>query len=142
MKTANDLLRGKGNEVFELGPDALVYDAIKLMSDKGVGALMIIEGGRLVGVISERDYARKVILKGLSSKKTRVRDIMTSKVITAGPDENLEHCMGLMTNKRFRHLPIVVGDQLIGVISMGDIVKSIMTEQLNTIVELERYIRG
>ncbi len=142
MKTANDVLRAKGNRVFELGPDATVYEAVKLMSKRGVGALMITEGSKLVGVISERDYARKVILKGLSSKKIRVREIMTSKVISASPEENVEHCMGLMTEKRFRHLPIMMGEQLLGVISMGDIVKSIMTDQKNTIVELERYIRG
>ena len=121
---------------------ATAAEAAARMRDKGVGALMITEGRKLVGVISERDYARKVILKGLSSKKTHVRDIMTSGVYSAEPEENVEQCMALMTEKRFRHLPIIAGEQLLGVISMGDIVKSIMTDQKNTIVELERYIRG
>lgn len=142
MNKVSDLLENKGDEVWSIGPDASVFDAIKLMADKGVGALMVMEGTKIVGVISERDYARKVILMGLSSRETQVKEIMTTRVVYANPEKTVEECMALMTDKRIRHLPIMDGEQLTGVISIGDLVKSIIAEQQFTIEQLERYISG
>lgn len=142
MNKVSDLLENKGEEVWSIGPDASVYDAIKLMAEKGVGALMVTEGTKVVGVISERDYARKVILMGLSSRETKIRDIMTTHVVYADPEHTVEECMALMTDKRIRHLPIMDGEKLAGVISIGDLVKSIIAEQKFTIEQLERYIVG
>jgi CBS domain-containing protein len=140
MKTLKQLLDAKGREVHTITPDARVFDALKLMADKGVGALIVTEGGRIAGVISERDYARKVILHGKSSHELKVRDIMTSKVITVHPGQTVEECMVLMTEKRIRHLPVTEGDRLIGVLSIGDLVKEVIAEQQQTIHELESYI--
>jgi CBS domain-containing protein len=142
MKTVKDLLEDKGHNVWSIGPGDSVYDAIELMADKEVGALMVMEGTKLVGVISERDYARKVILKGHSSKNTQIKEIMTTHVMYAQPDQTVEECMALMTEKRIRHLPILEGGQLLGVISIGDLVKSIIAEQQFIIEQLERYISG
>ncbi len=142
MKTVKDLLEDKGHNVWSIGPGDSVYDAIELMADKEVGALMVMEGTKLVGVISERDYARKVILKGHSSKNTQIKEIMTTHVMYAQPDQTVEECMALMTEKRIRHLPILEGGQLLGVISIGDLVKSIIAEQRFIIEQLERYISG
>lgn len=142
MKRVGDILEVKGNDVWSIEPGASVYDAMKLMADKEVGALMVIEGTMLAGIISERDYARKVILEGRSSRTTQVREIMTSRVVYAQPEQNIEECMVLMTERRVRHLPVIDGGRLIGVISMGDLVKSIITEQKFIIEQLERYIGG
>ncbi len=142
MKSARQLLDAKGSDVWSVHPDAAVYDAIEMMADKGVGALMVLDGGALVGVISERDYARKVILRGRSSKDTAVKEIMTARVIYARPDQTVEDCMGLMTDKRIRHLPIVDGEELLGVVSIGDLVKSMLAEQQFVIQQLEQYISG
>ena len=142
MKTVKDLLEDKGHNVWSIGPGDSVYDAIELMADKEVGALMVMEGTKLVGVISERDYARKVILKEHSSKNLQVKEIMTTHVMYAQPDQTVEECMALMTEKRIRHLPILEGGQLLGVISIGDLVKSIIAEQRFIIEQLERYIGG
>lgn len=142
MKRVKDILEVKGRDVWSIEPGASVYDAMKLMADKGVGALMVIEGAKLVGVISERDYARKVILEGRSSRTTQVREIMTSHVLYAQPEQNIEECMALMTDKRVRHMPVMDEGQLVGVISIGDLVKSIITEQKFIIEQLERYISG
>ncbi len=142
MKSARQLLEAKGSDVWSVHPDAAVYDAIEMMADKGVGALMVLDGGALVGVISERDYARKVILLGRSSKDTAVKEIMTARVIYARPDQTVEDCMGLMTDKRIRHLPIVDGEELLGVVSIGDLVKSMLAEQQFVIQQLEQYISG
>ena len=142
MKSARELLEAKGSDVWSVHPDAAVYDAIEMMADKGVGALMVLDGGALVGVISERDYARKVILRGRSSKDTAVKEIMTARVIYARPDQTVEDCMGLMTDKRIRHLPIVDGEELLGVVSIGDLVKSMLAEQQFVIQQLEQYISG
>lgn len=142
MKRVRDILEVKGNDVWSIEPGASVYDAMKLMADKEVGALMVIEGAMLVGVISERDYARKVILEGRSSRTTQVREIMTSRVVCAQPEQNIEECMVLMTERRVRHLPVIDGGRLIGVISMGDLVKSIIAEQKFIIEQLEQYIGG
>jgi CBS domain-containing protein len=140
MKTLKQLLEAKGGGVYTIEPGARVFDALKLMADKGVGALIVSEGGRIAGVISERDYARKVILHGKSSHELQVRDIMTSKVITVHPGQTVEECMALMTEKRIRHLPVAEGERLIGVLSIGDLVKEVIAAQQQTIQQLESYI--
>ena len=142
MTKVKDILATKGNEVCSIDPDASVYDAMKRMAEKGIGALLVMEGTRVVGVISERDYARKVILEGRSSRTTQVREIMTSRLVYAEPEQNIEECMVVMTERRVRHLPVIDGGRLIGVISIGDLVKSIITEQRFIIEQLERYISG
>ncbi|HWP57745.1 MAG TPA: CBS domain-containing protein [Candidatus Acidoferrales bacterium] len=140
MTRVKDVLAVKGSAVYSIAPDASVYDAMKLMADKGIGALIVMEGEKVVGVISERDYARKVILQGRSSRTTQVREIMTSQVLYAQPEQNIEECMAVMTEKRVRHLPVLEGGKVIGVISIGDLVKSIISEQKFIIEQLERYI--
>lgn len=142
MKTVNDILRSKGQDVWSIGPDASVYDAIRTMADKKVGALMVMESDRVVGVISETDYARKVILKGRSSPGTPVREIMTTRVVYIEPHQDIEDAMVIITEKRVRHLPVINEGKLVGVISIGDVVKSIIDEQRFTIEQLERYISG
>jgi len=142
MKTLRQLLQAKGGVVHSIAPDARVIDALKLMADRDIGALVVIDGGRLAGILSERDYARKVILKGKSSHDIPVREIMTEKVLTVKPDETVEECMALMTSKRVRHLPVAEGDQLIGLLSIGDLVKEVIAAQEQTIKELETYIHG
>lgn len=142
MKTVGQLLALKGNEVFTIEPSSTVYDAIKVMADHNVGALPVTEGDRLVGIFSERDYARKVILKGKASPTTTVAEIMTENPICVYPDQTVEQCMALMTGKAIRHLPVLEGDELIGMISIGDLVKSIIEEQEFIIDQLGRYIQG
>lgn len=142
MNTIKTLLRKKGGDVWSVPPDASVYDAIHLMAEKAIGALLVMESTRLVGVISERDYARSVILKGRSSEKTHVKEIMSANVITATRQNSIEDCMGLMTQHRIRHLPILEDDAVVGVVSVGDLVKAIISDQQETINELERYIHG
>jgi CBS domain-containing protein len=136
------LLRQKSGQVWSIGPDATVYDAIEMLADKGVGALVVLEGDELAGVISERDYARKVILKGHSSKDTLVKDIMTRDVVTVSPQDTVEHCMAIMTDKRIRHLPIVEGGKVVSVISIGDVVKWTISAQEEAIQQLENYVTG
>jgi CBS domain-containing protein len=140
MTRVRDILAVKGHDIWSVEPDTSVYDAIKLMADKGIGALLVLKDRQLVGIISERDYARKVILQGRASKTTPVSEIMTSRVIYAYPEQNIEECMALMTDKRIRHLPVLDQGQLIGVISIGDLVKSIIVEQKFIIEQLEKYI--
>lgn len=142
MTTVAQLLRAKGNDAWSIAPDASVYDAIKMMADKGVGALLVITGPTLVGVVSERDYARKVILLGKSSRETPVREIMTDKVFYVGPDQTVEECMALMTAKRIRHLPVLTDNQVAGIISIGDLVKTVISAQETRIQQLETYIAG
>ncbi len=142
MKTVKQILEAKGHDVWSIPPDASVYDALTLMADKEVGALLVLEAGRLVGIISERDYARKVILRGKSSLDTPVREIMTQRVICVRPEQTIEECMALMTEKRIRHLPVLVDDQVIGVISIGDLVKAVIAEKDFLITQLEKYIAG
>lgn len=142
MTTVNQLLKHKGHSVWSVAPNASVYEALESMAEKGVGALVVLHDGKLAGIFSERDYARKVILKGRSSKDTPVREIMTEKVYYLKPDQTVEDCMALMTEKRIRHLPVVVDDQVVGLISIGDVVKSIISEQKFMIEKLEQYITG
>jgi len=142
MRTVRDILETKGHDVWSIEPSALVYDAMKLMADKEIGALLVLEGAKLTGIVSERDYARKIILQGRSSLTTEVREIMTSRVVYVEPERNVEECMALMTDKRIRHLPVVEAGQLCGVISIGDLVKAIIAEQQFIIQQLERYITG
>lgn len=142
MKRVRDILTRKGTDVWSISPSASVYEAMKLMADKGIGALLVMEGEKLVGIISERDYARKVILQGRSSRTTSVEEIMTSRVAYAEPGQNIEECMAVMTEKRIRHLPVMEAGQVRGVISIGDLVKSIIDEQKFIIEQLERYITG
>jgi CBS domain-containing protein len=140
MTKVRDILALKGEDVWSVTPDSSVYDAMKLMAEKGVGALMVILDGEVLGVISERDYARKVILQGRASRTTQVKEIMTTQVLYAHPEQNIEQCMVLMTEKRVRHLPVWDEGRLVGVISIGDLVKSIITEQRFLIEQLEKYI--
>ena len=140
MKTIRQLLQAKGNRIFTIGPDARVFDALRLMAEKDVGALVVMDGDRLAGIISERDYARKVTLHGKSSHEIQVCEIMTGKVITVEPGQTVEECMALMTNKRIRHLPVTDGGQLIGLLSIGDLVKEVIADQEQTIRQLESYI--
>jgi CBS domain-containing protein len=142
MKRIQTLLKKKGYDVWRIAPDASVYDAIHLMAEKGVGALIVMDGQKLVGVISERDYARKIILEGRSSENTKISEIMSTEVITVGPDSRIEECMAMMTERRIRHLPVLDGDELLGVISLGDLVKYIIAEQQFVIEQMERYIAG
>jgi CBS domain-containing protein len=138
----SDILSTKGGNVWSIEPGASVFDAMKLMAEKGVGALIVRQGERVAGVISERDYARKVILEGRSSPTTQVREIMTAHVLYAGPEQTVEECMAVMTDKRVRHLPVLEQGRLIGVISIGDLVKAIISEQQFRIEQLEQYIKG
>jgi len=142
MKTVKDLLRTKGQAIWSIDADASILDALKLMAAKEIGALMVMVGGQITGIVSERDYARKVVLHGKSSKDTPVREIMTRKVLYLRPEQTVEECMALMTDKHIRHMPVLDGDQMIGVVSIGDIVKSIISEQQFLISHLENYIRG
>lgn len=140
--TVNEILSRKGSDVWSVTPQTTVFDAIKLMSDKNVGALPVLDGQRLAGIVSERDYTRKVILKGRSSKETATQDVMSSELVVAKPDDPIVGCMRLMAEKRIRHLPILEGEKMIGIISMGDLVKWIISAQTAAIDQLEKYITG
>jgi CBS domain-containing protein len=143
MKKVKDILDSKVNaDTHSVAPDALVWDAIKLMSEKSVGALLVIENKQLVGVVSERDYMRKVALMGRASQTTEVREIMTPKPFTVTPDESTEVCIELMTEKRIRHLPVVDNNNVFAMLSIRDLLENIMDEQKHLIVQLEQYIRG
>ncbi len=140
MKQVKHILATKGYDVWSTAPDASVFEALELMSAKQAGALVVIEGGRVVGMISERDYARKVILKGKTSRETPVKEIMTSRVIYTTPDQTIESCMALMTENHIRHLPVMIDERLIGIVSIGDLVKAIISDQKALIQQLENYI--
>jgi CBS domain-containing protein len=143
VKTAAEILKSKPDQtVHTIRPTASVFDAVKLMAEKNVGALLVMEGEQIVGIITERDYARKTILMGRASKETPVRDIMTSEVMYVRPGHTSEECMALMTENRLRHLPVIDGGKLLGLISIGDLVKDIISEQRYIIDQLEHYIRG
>ena len=142
MKTVKQILDAKGHDVWSINPDTSVFDAIKMMAEKEIGVLLVTDGGKPVGMISERDYARKVIIKGRSSQETLTKDIMTTAVIYTHPDQSIEECMSLMTEKCIRHLPVIDGEQLLGMISIGDLVKAIIAEQQGMIEQLEHYISG
>ena len=142
MKLVKQLLDTKGRDILSISPDASVLDAIKVMAEKAVGALVVLQDSALAGVVTERDYARKVILKGRSSKSTLVSEIMTPKVITTTGDNTVEECMNLMTDRRIRHLPVVDGETVIGIISIGDLVKAVIADQKAEIEHLEHYISG
>jgi len=138
MRSVQELLQAKGHGVWSIGPEASVYDALRLMADKDVGALLVLEAGKLVGVISERDYARKVILQGKASKTTPVSEIMTAQVVCAQAGQTIEEAMVLMTNRRIRHLPVLDGERLVGVVSIGDVVKAIALNGKQTFDQLSR----
>jgi CBS domain-containing protein len=142
MMTVRDVLERKGKEIWSIAPDASVYDAVGLMAEKGIGALLVIEDERLCGIVSERDYARKVVLRGRSSSETQVRDIMTDRVLYVGQERSIEECMALMTEKRVRHLPVMEDDRLVGILSVGDVIKAIVSQQEFIIEQLENYIKG
>ncbi|MBO9153884.1 CBS domain-containing protein [Chitinophaga sp. GCM10012297] len=143
MGRVRNILVGKGHAVYSVHPDSTVYEALKVLVDKNVGALVVLDKDRFLGIFSERDYARRVILKGRASKETTIREIMTEHPITVTEDETIENCMCKMTDKRIRHLPVVdEGGRLIGVISIGDVVKYMMDEQKHIIENLECYING
>ncbi|HVI25913.1 MAG TPA: CBS domain-containing protein [Xanthomonadaceae bacterium] len=140
MRTVRQLLEAKAPEVFAIGPDAPVIDAVALMAEKRIGALLVMQGGRLVGILSERDYARKVVLQGRSSRDTAVRDIMTRDVVSVGLDDSSDRCMQIVTERRIRHLPVLDGDAVLGVVSIGDLVKAVIEDQQMELEQLQRYI--
>ena len=143
MKTAAEILKSKAEQaVHTIAPGDSVFDAVKLMADKNIGALLVMEADRIAGIVTERDYARKIVLMSRSSKETPVREIMTAEVMYVHPGQTSDECMVLMTENRLRHLPVIDGDKLLGLISIGDLVKSIISEQRFTIEQLEHYISG
>ncbi len=142
MQTVSQLLRVKGSQIFSVAPADSVLRAIEIMADRHIGALLVMQQGSLVGIISERDYARKVILKNRSSHDTPVSDIMTSPALTVTPTDTIHHCMQIMTEHRFRHLPVMESGRVVGMLSIGDLVKAVMEQQSLHIAELERYIAG
>lgn len=136
------LIHQKGQTIWSIPPDATVYEAIEQMADKKIGALVVMRAGRLDGIVTERDYARKVILKGKHSRETRVRDIMTAEVLFITPNQSIDDCMRLMTSRRVRHLPVLEGENVVGIVSMGDLVNWIMASHEQTIQHLQNYIAG
>jgi len=142
MHTIGQLLESKGKDIWSIAPHATVFEALQIMAEKNVGVLLVIDDGEVVGIFSERDYARKVILKGKSSKDTSVGDLMTKEVFYIKSQNTLQECMALMTAKHIRHIPVFENNQLIGVVTLGDVVKQIISDQEFTILELEKYITG
>jgi CBS domain-containing protein len=142
MKLVHHLLETKGREVITIAEDASVFDAIELMADRSIGSLLVMQDQTLTGIVTERDYARKVILKGRSAKNALVGEIMSTEIMTATPQQTVRECMTLMTERRIRHLPVVENDAVIGLISIGDLVKAIISEQQEEIEQLEKYISG
>jgi CBS domain-containing protein len=142
MRTVRQVLADKPADIFAVAPDAPVVEAIRLMADKSIGAVLVLRGDMLAGILSERDYARKVVLQGRSSADTPASAIMTAQVVTIGPDTPVPACMQLMTERRIRHLPVVEGGQVVGVISIGDLVKAVIADQQLELEQLQRYIAG
>ena len=142
MKTVQQLLDSKRHRLLSVSPDTTVLDALKLMAEKEIGAVLVLDGEQLAGIFSERDYARKVVLQGKSSNETPVREIMTEKVVCVHPEQTIEDCMGLMTDKRIRHLPVLEHKKVVGVVSIGDVVKEMLSEKEFVIKQLESYIHN
>ena len=142
MKSIKDILHSKGHEIWSVKPNDTVFDAVALMADKGIGALLVLDGDKLVGIVTERDYARKIILEGKSSKDSSVSEIMTTQVLCVSPERTIEECMALMTDKRARHLPVLDHERVVGVVSIGDLVKAVISEQKVLIDHLQHYISG
>jgi CBS domain-containing protein len=142
MKLVSDILNSKGHEIWVVKPDDTVFDSLQLMADKGIGALLVMNGDKLVGIVTERDYARKVILEGKSSKDSTVKEVMTTKVLCVSPERTVDECMALMTDKRARHLPVLDHKHVVGVVSIGDLVKAVISEQQVLIDQLQHYISG
>lgn len=142
MRSVRQLLEAKTSDIHSIGPDAAVIDAIRLMAEKRIGAVLVVEDGRLVGILSERDYARKIVLQGRSSVDTPVSAIMTSELITVGLGDTADHCMQVVTEQRIRHLPVLKGDEVVGVVSIGDLVKAVIEDQQVEIDQLQGYIVG
>lgn len=142
MRTVRQLLEAKTPDLFAVAPDAPVIDAIRLMAAKGIGAVLVMDGSRLVGILSERDYARKIVLEGRSSKDTPVSGIMTARVITVGPDHVVPDCMQMVTHNRIRHLPVMENGAVVGMISIGDLVAAVIEDQQHELDQLQRYIAG
>lgn len=140
MKRVREILNDKGAQVWSIAPDRTVFDALKLMGEKEIGALTVVDANTLVGIISERDYARKVILKGKTSRETLIHEIMSRGVISATPDQTVQECLSIMTERRIRHLPVLAAGQLVGIVSIGDLVKALIAEQQFMIAQLESYI--
>lgn len=142
MKSVNDILKSKGNDIWSVKPDNTVYESLQLMADKGIGSLLVMDGEKLVGIVTERDYARKVILEGKSSKNSTVAEVMTTRVLCVSPERTVDECMALMTDKRARHLPVLDHKRVVGVVSIGDLVKAMISEQQVLIDQLQHYISG
>ena len=142
MKLASDILLSKGQEIWVVKPDDTVFDSLRRMAQKEIGALLVMDGEKLVGIVTERDYARKVILEGKSSKDSAVSEIMTKRVLCVSPERTLDECMALMTDKRVRHLPVLDHKRVVGVLSIGDLVKAMISEQQVFIDQLQHYIAG
>lgn len=140
MGKVRNIIEAKGNAIFSVQSDTTVYNALELMLEKSIGALLVVDAGKISGIFTERDYARKLILKGKSSKETRIREVMTSNPTTVTPETSIEDCMVLMSDKKFRHLPVVENEKLVGLISIGDVVKFVIEEQRFIIKSLEQYI--
>jgi CBS domain-containing protein len=142
MTTVRSILQSKGSDIWSIAPDTLVFDALKVMAEKNIGALLVMEGDQLIGIFSERDYARKVALKGETSHNITVQNVMTAEAISVTPDQTIENCMALMTNKHIRHLPVLENNKLVGLISIRDVVKALLSQHEDTIKQLENYITG
>lgn len=140
MRIVREILDAKGRDIWHVAPGQTVFEAVQLLSDKQVGALLVMEAGKLVGIVTERDYARKVILEGKSSRQTPVRDVMTTSVLCVDPEKTVQECMALMTDERARHLPVLEQKQVVGIVSIGDLVKAVIAEQQFMIEQLQHYI--
>ena len=142
MQSVQDILNSKGSDVWSIKPDDIIFNAIKLMADKGIGALLVMEDDKLVGIVTERDYARKVVLEGKSSREACIHEVMTTKVLCVTPERTIDECMALMTDKRIRHLPVLDHKKVVGFVSIGDLVKAVISEQKILIDQLQHYISG
>jgi CBS domain-containing protein len=142
MRTVRDILQVKGSSVWSVSPDDTVLDALGVMAEHDIGGVVVLDDDKLVGILTERDYARRVVLRGRSSRESKIRDVMTSQVVCVSPERSIDECMALMTNKRVRHLPVLDHKQVIGLISIGDVVKATIADQEFTIIQLQAYITG